>query len=170
MDKCKTAAQREETLDIIAPFLSSAQVNELCSGRLHAEYRERRRQLQLAAVHRGIEIQRRVIAPQLARSKPREIGGFRWIATFTEEIEYSSKKKYGRGCFGDPDWMKHTLKNTPEARAPKMPCPFVVVQGFRDSRRPDVTDSTAGSDRDAGAANGERGEPATAVIPRIVCP
>lgn len=197
MDRCKTREQREETFDFILPFLSRAHINELCSGRLYTEYRERKLQLQRELVGQAIEYQKRVIAPQLARSTPRRVDGFRWVGTISDHLVASAEGKYGKGCFGDPDFLRHTLKHTPEARAPKPACPFVVVQGLRgndltlhdstcakrnNSRRPDGmitrpgpignTDAANGSPvgdpgSDHGARGRSQGEPAPAVL---TCP
>lgn len=158
-DLCKTPRETEETVELIAPFLPRAIVNELCSGRMHADYRERKLDLQRILVGQAIDYQKRVIAPMLARSKPRELGGFRWVGTFADHLAASARGKYGRNCFSDPDFLKHTLKHTPEARAPKPECPFIVVPGLRDdpdfqkSRRLEGSDSPSTSDRNTGAAN-----------------
>lgn len=179
IDRCKTAEQTQETLEILAPFMSSAVLNELCSGRQYVEYRERKLDDLRAQMQRSIWIQRNIIARQLAMSTPRRVDGFRWLGTIEDKIHFEATQKYGRKCWKDPDFLKHTFKHTPEARAPQAPAPFVVVNGFRDERkqsaRPDRGDYPAGNDRNAGAANGDPavagqlpgkswpGEPATAV-------
>jgi len=169
MDRCKTAAETEETLDIIAPFMPRAVMTELCSGRLYQDYRERKREQQLAAVNYGIWYQQNVIAPVLAKSASRSVDGFRWLGTIAEELSQSARTKYGRDCWNDPDFVRHTFKHTPEARAPKAAPRFVVVDGLRDRvkargahaankfQTPGRSDDPARSDRNTGAANGRSG-------------
>ena|ERR1044071_7655809 len=167
MDICRTPEQTQETVELLAPFMPRAVVNELCSGRQYADYRERKRELQLAHVHFGMWYQRNVIAKQLARSQPKSRDGFRWLGTISDELEFSCRGKYGANCWSDPDFVKHTLKHTPESRAPKPATPFVVVNGFRkgfnNSRRSDGLITRPKSDRNTGAANGDRLDVPTAI-------
>jgi hypothetical protein len=147
-------SQATERLEILAPFLSKSVLNELCSGRHWAEYRERRIQVLQGQVQFGIFAQNR-IARYTSRCSTRFVEGLgQWKACIDPDLYFAARAKYGEDCWKDKDFLNDTLKKTPECRVPAPAPRLHRVQGFKKSRHLDRPISAP--------ANGAAGDPPTA--------
>jgi len=128
-------SDRLESLEILAPFMPQAVVNELCSGRVFEEYRRRRLERFRAATQRAIWEQRQM-AKEMAQVETRFVNGIGQHRMVVHPLLHAiAEKKWGRGCWRDPGFRNHTLKHSPELRVPAPAPRFVQVNGFRDERK-----------------------------------
>ncbi len=173
-----TEAEKQETLEIVAPFMRREVVNELCSGRHWETYRERKLAMLRRQIAFGIFGQR-MIARHNATCQARTVDGLgQWKATIDPDLYFAAIEKYGYGCWRDKDFLNHTLRHTPEIRAPRPAQRTFVVNGFKDgdglptsrsgrgrpgsnnSRRRDGPDSPDQASRNTGAADVGAGDSA----------
>lgn len=139
------------TLEIMAPFLPKAVVNELCSGRKWEDYRKRKLELLRWRIARAWWRQRR-LAERERQKETRFVDGIgQRKAVVDEELFAFTREKYGRLAFHDPDHLNYILKEHPELRVPTPKPRYLMVNGFRDATR------------NSGAGNGARANPGTAV-------
>jgi|SRR5215475_6615669 len=139
-----------QTLELMAPFLPKAIVNELCSGRKWADYRERKLDMLRARIARAWQRQRVLVEREKQFTRPKFVDGAgQRKAVIDEELFMFTRAKYGRLAFHDPDHLNFILKEHPELRAPSPPPRYLMVNGFRDRHR-------------CGAGDGARANPATA--------
>jgi hypothetical protein len=126
----------EKTLDLIAPFMPRAVVNELCSGRYFEEYRKRKLAELRAATYRAIWEQRQM-ARETWQRETRFVNGIgQWKMIVHPLLRGLAEKKWGRGCWNDKSFQKDTLAKCPELRVPAPKPRFIPVNGFKISRRP----------------------------------
>ena len=127
----KESDQGQLVLEIMAPLLDKAQVNELCSGRLYSEYRERRMQLFRRQLERALWEQKQ-IARENAQRETRFVNGLgqhkMCIHPFLKEL---MRRRYGDQCWQDPDFEKDTWRKSPELRVPAPKSRHLVVNGFK---------------------------------------
>jgi hypothetical protein len=139
-----------ETVEVLAPFLSKPVVNELCSGRKWADYRERKLELLRYRIARAWWRQRQLAKREQGRETRFVDGIGQRKAVVDEELVAFTRAKYGRLAFHDPDHLNYILKEHPELRVPTPRPRYLMVNGFRDARR-------------GGAGCGARANPATAI-------
>lgn len=128
-------------LELMAPFLSKKEVNELCSGRLYQEYRERKMQLFRWQLARALWEQRQ-IARENAGRETRFVDGLgqhkMCVHPFLRKL---MERRHGEGCWKDSAFEKDTWRKSPELRVPSPAPRYVMVDGFRDevgSRKSEV--------------------------------
>lgn len=157
--KARSIESDAQQLEIIAPFLSRAVLNELCSGRCFEEYRRRRLERLRAKRMHGLWIQRQM-GLENAQRETRFVDGLgQHIATIDPEIYGATELRYGAGCWRDKSFLKHTLDRSPELRVPAPAPRFIQVNGFRDSRAQNDPDDVNGPTGGAGMVR--EGDPTT---------
>jgi hypothetical protein len=120
----------QKGLELVAPFLTKPQINELCSGRLWEEYKERRMRLFQAQLKRALWRQRQY-ARQSGSLETRRVEGVGCHKGKVDEFLHALfQRRYGLDCWQDPDFRKDCYKKTPEIRVPE-PARRVLVNGFR---------------------------------------
>jgi len=125
---------KTETLEILAPLMPATVVNELCSGRVFEEYRRRRLERFKAATHRAIWEQQQM-ALEMAQTETRFVNGIGQHRMIVHPLLHAiAERKWGRGCWQDKSFRKHTLDKSPELRVPAPPRRFIQVNGFRDEK------------------------------------
>ena len=122
-----------ETLEILAPFLTKPVVNELCSGRLWADYRARKLELRRWKIARAWWRQRRLAERERQRETRFVDGIGQRKAVVDEELVGLTREKYGRLSFHDPDHLNFILREHPELRVPAPKPRYLMVNGFRDA-------------------------------------
>lgn len=116
-------------LELVAPFLSRREVNELCSGRLWEEYRRRKMEIYRWRWARAVWRQRQ-IAKEMRNYQGRFVDGVGQLKA-TIDPEYRKAVEILNGHeFKDPDFRRAALKSIPELRMPAPP-PRLRVNGFR---------------------------------------
>ncbi len=118
-------------LELMAPFLSKAEVNELCSGRLYEDYRTRRMKYFRWQLERALWEQRQM-GRENAKREMRFVDGLgqhkMCIHPFLKEL---MRRRYGDDCWRDPDFERDTWKKSPEIRVPSPAPRFHRVNGFK---------------------------------------
>jgi len=125
---------RRHTLEILAPFMPRAVVNELCSGRVFEEYRRRRLELFKAATYRAIWEQQQM-ALEMAGTETRFVDGVGQHRMIVHPLLRAiAERKWGKGCWQDKSFRKHTLDRSPELRVPAPAPRLIPVNGFKKER------------------------------------
>jgi len=145
----KERRDRITTLEALAPFTPGAVINELCSGRLFSEYRERRMQRLREQMHFELEYQQ-MLGRLNSQRDTRIIGGgaIRHKMTISPGIEMLFRRRHGRNCWQDPDFVKDTWNKSPEVRVPEPKRRSFPVNGFKDLARGLVRSETCASGRE----------------------
>jgi hypothetical protein len=134
-------------LELMAPFLSRSEINELCSGRLYEGYRKRKLEVYRRQLEFAIHAQKQT-AIESSRRETRFVNGVGQHKMVIDPFLHGlMRRRYGEDCWQDPDFVKDCWKKTPELRVPSPPRRFHPVNGFKD----------------CGAGDGARGDPVTAV-------
>ena len=124
-----------QTLEIIAPFLPRAVLNELCTGRVFEEYRRRRLERFKAATVRAIWEQQQM-AREMSQVETKMVNGLGQHRMIVHPLLHAiAERKWGKGCWQDKGFRKHTLDRSPELRVPAPARRLVQVDGFRDERK-----------------------------------
>ena len=131
-------SDRLESLEILAPFMPGAVVNELCSGRAFEEYRLKRLALFRAATYRAIWEQRQM-ARETQSGETRFVDGLGQRRMIVHPLLHAiAEKKWGKGCWQDKGFREHTLKRSPELRVPAPDRRLIPVNGFRDNNKEEL--------------------------------
>ena len=139
-------------LELMAPFLSRSEINELCSGRLYEGYRKRKLEVYRRQLEFAIHAQKQT-AIESSRRETRFVNGVGQHKMVIDPFLHGlMRRRYGEDCWQDPDFVKDCWKKTPELRVPSPKPRYLMVNGFKQT----TTDL-------CGAGDGARGDPATAV-------
>ena len=125
------SVEERTALELMAPFLPKAVINELCSGRKYIPYLERKRQRRLWAIECAWWRQRQ-IAREVRQREYRYVDGLGQLKAIVDPVlEAGTRDIYGRHSFHDPDHLNYILKEHPELRVPTPQPRFVMVNGFK---------------------------------------
>lgn len=117
-------------LELVAPFLTKPEINELCSGRRWEEYKERRMRMYRAQLKCALWRQSQY-ARQTAGLETRYVDGLGAHKMKVDDFLHAlMRRRYGENCWQDPDFQKDCYKKTPEIRVPT-PARRVLINGFR---------------------------------------
>ena len=125
------SVEERAALEIMAPLLPKAIVNELCSGRKWADYRKRKIELLQRRIDRAWARQRRLAARERDRETRFVDGMGQHVAVVDEELFAFTRAKYGQLAFHDPDHRNYILKQHPELRVNTPKPRFHMVNGFK---------------------------------------
>jgi hypothetical protein len=125
-----TEGENARAVELMAPFLTRSQVNELCSGRLYEEYRRRKMQIFRWRWARAVWRQRQ-IAKELQGRETRFVDGLGQHKAVIDP-EYQKMLEFVNSeSWRDPDFKKAALAQLPELRVPAPAPRFHQVNGFR---------------------------------------
>src|SRR4030095_4151060 len=119
-------------LELMAPFLSKSQINELCSGRLYEDYRRRKLEYCRWQLERALYAQRQLAIENSKREMRFVDGAGQHRMSVDPFLHELMRRRYGEKCWQDPDFKNDCWKKSPELRVPTPKPRHLMVHGFKD--------------------------------------